>query len=175
VHDFLRAYYHFKSADWRGNNPFPLTAFSSTELAKLPGYYVMDLHKDMAAQVAPEMPSPAQIAACAWLTEDDMRVYSSEYARTGFQGGLQAYRVGTDPASGDELRLFAGRTIDVPACFIGGANDWGVHQRAGRLERMQNVACTDLRGVHLVAGAGHWVQQEQPTEVSALLLQFLGV
>jgi pimeloyl-ACP methyl ester carboxylesterase len=26
---------------------------------------------------------------------------------------------------------------------------------------------------HLVDGAGHWVQQEQPAEVSRLLLQFL--
>ena len=28
-------------------------------------------------------------------------------------------------------------------------------------------------GCHLVDGAGHWVQQEQPAEVSRLLLQFL--
>jgi hypothetical protein len=28
-------------------------------------------------------------------------------------------------------------------------------------------------GCHLVDGAGHWVQQEQPGEVSRLLVQFL--
>jgi len=28
-------------------------------------------------------------------------------------------------------------------------------------------------GCHLVEGAGHWVQQEQPAEVSRLLLGFL--
>jgi pimeloyl-ACP methyl ester carboxylesterase len=28
-------------------------------------------------------------------------------------------------------------------------------------------------GVHLVDGAGHWVQQEQPVEVSRLLVQFV--
>jgi pimeloyl-ACP methyl ester carboxylesterase len=28
-------------------------------------------------------------------------------------------------------------------------------------------------GVHLVDGAGHWVQQEQPDEVNRLLRQFL--
>jgi pimeloyl-ACP methyl ester carboxylesterase len=38
---------------------------------------------------------------------------------------------------------------------------------------MQTSACTRMLGVHLVEGAGHWVQQEQPGEVSRLLLQFL--
>jgi pimeloyl-ACP methyl ester carboxylesterase len=28
-------------------------------------------------------------------------------------------------------------------------------------------------GFHLVDGAGHWVQQEQPEQVSRLLIQFL--
>jgi pimeloyl-ACP methyl ester carboxylesterase len=30
-----------------------------------------------------------------------------------------------------------------------------------------------MLGCHLVVGAGHWVQQEQPAEVSRLLLAFL--
>jgi pimeloyl-ACP methyl ester carboxylesterase len=30
-----------------------------------------------------------------------------------------------------------------------------------------------MRGCHLVDGAGHWVQQEQPEAVSRLLLNFL--
>jgi pimeloyl-ACP methyl ester carboxylesterase len=38
---------------------------------------------------------------------------------------------------------------------------------------MEKAACTDMRGVHLIEGAGHWVQQEQPAEVSRLLLEFL--
>jgi pimeloyl-ACP methyl ester carboxylesterase len=38
---------------------------------------------------------------------------------------------------------------------------------------MQESACADMRGCHLIEGAGHWVQQEQPDEVNRLLLQFL--
>ena len=63
VHDFLRAYYHHKSADWKDNQPYPLKSWTADEIAKLPTYYVMDLAKDMAATVAEEMPSAAEIAA----------------------------------------------------------------------------------------------------------------
>src|SRR6185503_6630559 len=66
VHAFLRAYYHMKSADWTPNDPHPLAARTATEWAKLPRYYVMDLDKGMAEQVAADMPAPAQIAANRW-------------------------------------------------------------------------------------------------------------
>jgi pimeloyl-ACP methyl ester carboxylesterase len=172
VHDFLRAYYHHKSADWPGNKPYPLESWTAGELAKLPTYYVMDRDRTMAETVAEEMPSAEQVAACRWLTDRELDFYSSEYARTGFQGGLQWYRCGTSGAFTAELETFSGRSIDVPSCFISGKQDWGVHQRPGAMQAMQSTACTDLRGCHLIDGAGHWVQQEQPEQVNRLLLQF---
>jgi pimeloyl-ACP methyl ester carboxylesterase len=172
VHAFLRAYFHYKSADWSGNKPFRLSSWTAEELAKMPTYYIMDLDKDMAATVAPEMPSGAQIAACAWLPEGELAVYSAEYERTGFQGGLQWYRCRTQGANAD-LEVFAGRTIDVPSLFVAGASDWGIYQSPGAIERMQSSACTRMLGCHLVDGAGHWVQQEQPGRVSELLIDFL--
>jgi hypothetical protein len=51
---------------------------------------------------------------------------------------------------------------------------WGVYQNPGTFEKMQTTACNDWRGASLVDGAGHLVQQEQPEEVSRLLLQFIG-
>ncbi len=173
VHDFLRAYYHFKSADWPGNRPVRLAAWRADELAKLPTYYVMPLGEGMARTVAPEMPSPSAIANCRWLPDEELRVYSSEYARTGFQGGLQWYRCATADRFNAELSLFAGRAIDVPACFIAGAADWGIHQKPGALEAMRMIACTRMTGVHLVEGAGHWVQQEQPQATVEHLLEFI--
>ena len=173
VHAFLRAYYHAKSADWPGNAPHPLAANTPAEFAKLPRYYVMDKDKGMADQVAADMPSAQQIAACPWLPDRELAVYAAEYGRTGFQGGLQSYRVGRTPRLSAELQLFAGRTIDVPAMFVSGRRDWGVFQRAGSYDAMQKTACTKFRGAHLLEGAGHWVQQEQPGQVSELLLRFL--
>ena len=173
IHAFLRAYYHVKSADWKANLPHRLESWSARELAKLPRYYTMDLGKGMAETVAPDMPAPGEIDACDWLTEEELGVYSAEYSRTGFQGGLQWYRCRTTGAFNPELQLFAGRTIDVPACFIAGSGDWGVWQKPGDLEKMQGSACTQMRGCHFIDGAGHWVQQEKPQEVNRLLAQFL--
>ena len=135
LHAFLRAYYHYKSADWKENKPHPLKARTAEEMAKMPTYYVMDRDKGMAETVAPFMPSAAEIAACKWLTDDELGVYATEYARTGFTGALQGYRVrrGTDPKSIAELRTFSGRTIDVPSCFIAGKSDWGTYQTPGRV------------------------------------------
>jgi pimeloyl-ACP methyl ester carboxylesterase len=169
VHDFLRAYYHMKSADWKQNHPGPLQGRTATEWAKMPRYYVMDLNKGMAETVAAEMPTAAEIAANKWLPDAELKVYSGEFGRTGFQGGLNGYRSG---AGDTDTQTFAGLTIDVPAMFIGGKSDWGVYQNPGAVERLPTL-CTKYKGTHLVDGAGHWVQQEQPAEVAKLVIDFI--
>ncbi|MCH2463330.1 MAG: alpha/beta hydrolase [Gemmatimonadetes bacterium] len=168
---FIRGYYHYKSADWTDNKPFRLASRTAAEMAQMPTYYIMDLADGMAETVAKNMPTAAQIAANTWLPDNELQVYVEEYGRTGFQGGLNHYRSGGLGAQ--EQQLFAGRTIDQPSLFIAGASDWGSYQSPGALERMQNEACTDMRAVHMVEGAGHWVQQEQPEETSRLLIEFL--
>ena len=173
VHDFLRAYFHYKSADWTDNKPFPLKSWSAEELAKLPTYYIMDRDQTMAQTVAPHMPSPEAIAVCNWLPDAELAVYSREYARTGFQGGLNWYRCRTGGIDIAELQLFSGRTMDIPSLFIAGRSDWGIYQAPGAIDRMQNEVCTRMLGCHLVEGAGHWAQQEQPERVAELLLDFL--
>jgi len=174
VHDFMRAYYHHKSADWKQNQPFPLKAWTAAELEKMPTYYVMDLNENMAQTVAHEMPSASEIAANKWLPDDELAVYAEEYGRNGYQGGLQWYRCMTGGGNTAELRLYAGRTIDVPSCFIAGKSDWGIYQRpGGDMIHMQKHAVTNMLGCHLIEGAGHWVQQEQPEALSELLLAFL--
>ena len=174
VHAFMRAYYHHKSADWKQNQPFPLRSWTASELEKMPTYYIMELNEGMAESVAKEMPSASEIAANKWLPDNELAVYAAEYGRNGYQGGLQWYRCTTSGRNAAELQLFSGRTVDVPSCFIAGKSDWGIYQRpGGDMIKMQKDALTNMLGCHLVDGAGHWVQQEQPQRVSELLLQFL--
>jgi pimeloyl-ACP methyl ester carboxylesterase len=173
LHDFLRAYFHVKSADWPGNRPRPLPDASAATLAELPDYYLMPLGATMPEAVAADMPDAAAISACSWLPDEDLEVYVREFGRTGFQGGLNWYRRATDGSLMADLRLFAGRRIAPPAIFIAGAADWGVHQSPGAFDAMRTRACADFRGATLIEGAGHWVQIERPEAVTAALLDFI--
>ncbi len=170
LHNFLRAYYHNKSADWQQNKPFALADWSAQSLAQLPTYYVMDADTGMAETVAPFMPAAEAIARCHWLSDEELGVYSQAFSQTGFQGGLNWYRCATSADYTAEMQLFADVPIRVPAVFIAGASDWGIYQKPGEFERMQDHACTDMRHIGIIDGAGHWVQQEQPAAVVEMLL-----
>ena len=174
LHDFLRAYFHVKSADWPGNHPHPLTTGSAAELATLPTYYIMDRDKGMAATVAADLPSPSQVTANTWLPDPELDVYVRAFQRTGFQGALNWFRCHTGPIGRTEIELFSGRAIEVPALFVSGAADWGTYRKPGALERMRTTTCLRMTGVELIEGAGHWVQQERPEHFNAALLAFLG-
>ena len=52
----------------------------------------MDRGETMAETVALAMPSPPKSRRAIGCTEEELAVYSGEYARTGFQGGLNGYR-----------------------------------------------------------------------------------
>ncbi|ESZ95237.1 epoxide hydrolase [Sclerotinia borealis F-4128] len=173
---FLRGYFYLKSADWRENLPHTLKSWSASELQQLPHYYVMPLNSSMREVVQQQMnkedASEVQKRMSKWMTDEDLAVYANEFARTGFQGMLNWYRVNTDPQWMKDVELFAGRKIDVPLLFIGGKRDWGTYQEPGVVENMNDV-CTKLRGIELVDAAGHWVQQEQPEKVVELVAKFL--
>jgi pimeloyl-ACP methyl ester carboxylesterase len=106
----------------------------------------------------------------AWLTEEDLDFYASEFEKTGFRGALNRYRnVDRDWL---DLQPWRRRPITVPSLFIGGELDgptiWG--RRA--IERFSETM-PELRGSHILPGCGHWVQQERADEVNALLLGWL--
>jgi pimeloyl-ACP methyl ester carboxylesterase len=111
---------------------------------------------------------PVQLPA--WLTEDDVQHYVDGLTRTGFFGGVSWYRnINAIPAI---LAPFLGRTVHQPAFYIGGDTDMIAGNTPDSIEAMR-LALPDLRHCELLPGAGHWIQQERPTEVTAALLQFL--
>ncbi|KAL9086818.1 MAG: hypothetical protein Q9165_006965 [Trypethelium subeluteriae] len=174
---FLRGYIHLKSAAWPPNNPHPLGGWTAAALAEMPDYYIMPLHSTMAEVVSHHMsavPAADAHASEAWFSDEELDVYVQEWSRTGFQGGLNWYRSGTDPKLAADVALFAGKKIEVPSVFVSGARDWGNAQQPGALEAMEDgSSCSDFRGVRLVEGAGHWPQQEQPQRVVEEILRFL--
>jgi pimeloyl-ACP methyl ester carboxylesterase len=176
VHQFLREYFHLKSADWEGNKPAPLKGWDASELAKLPYYYVMPLQSGMAESVqismAKEDAATVSKLGQRWLSDEDLSVYSDSWKRTGFQGGLNWYRVVTNPNIMKDVELFAGIKIDVPSLFVSGKQDWGTYQEPGVVHKMHEV-CSEFQGVELIDGAGHWVQQEQPEKLVEILAKFL--
>ena len=171
LRQFLRGYFYLKSADWHGNNPRPLEAWTAEELAKMPLYYIMPLNSGMRESVEKELDDGVDRSQ-RWLPDAELDVYVQEYERTGFQGGLNWYRVQTDPLRLRDLDMFAGKKIEVPCLFIAGTKDWGTYQEPGVIEKMASV-CTDFRGVKLIEGAGHWVQQEQPEETLQAIIEFI--
>jgi pimeloyl-ACP methyl ester carboxylesterase len=109
-----------------------------------------------------EPPRPA-----FWSEEDEAR-YVAAFARSGFAGGLNWYRnidrnwLLTEPVGE--------RRIEQPALFITGARD--PVRRFMPAEAMEGWV-PGLRGVIVIEGAGHWVQQQAPAAVNAALLPFL--
>ncbi len=112
------------------------------------------------------LPEPGRLPD--WLTQDDLDHYVSVFERTGFTGGLNWYR-NFDRNWALTADLAEAR-IEMPALFIAGARDPVI--RMIPPDRMES-SLPDLRGSVIMAGAGHWIQQERPHEVNAALIGFL--
>ncbi|CEJ60195.1 hypothetical protein PMG11_08779 [Penicillium brasilianum] len=178
MHRFLRGYFHLKSGSWPGNQPHPLKSWTADEIVQMPGYYIMPLEATMPETVERDMkdePTRGQ-SSHSWLPDDELAVYAGEYVRTGFQGGLNWYRVRTAP-DGRYTRdydTFAGKKIECPCAFVSGKQDWGIYQEPGALEKMTSGAvCSDFRILRLLDGIGHWVPQESPNEVVQTILELV--
>ena len=173
LRSFIRTYYYYKSADWAQNNPFKLESWIASELEKMPTYYIMDLNEDMPETVSKVMPPNSYINSCEWLNEEDLTVYEIEYNRTGFQGGLNWYRAAVTSGNKKELNPYSGSKIHIPALFIAGKQDWGPYQIPGALGAMQCEIADQKIPTEFIDHAGHWVQQENPSEVLRIIIKFL--
>lgn len=103
-----------------------------------------------------------------WISEQDFGTYVDEFTRNGFTGPLNWYRcfdrnweLTADPPA---------PTIEVPALFLGGAADATLAYTPRH--RAREVVTGAYREV-MIDGAGHWLTEECPDEVTRELLRFL--
>lgn len=120
-------------------------------------------------QLRERLQTPAE-GEMAWLTADDFAYYLGEFQRTGLTGGLNRYRnIDRDWA---ELAPWRFAPITVPALFIGGELDGPTQLGRRAIERFDQTLPRLVRS-EILAGCGHWTQQERPDDVNAILLDFL--
>jgi pimeloyl-ACP methyl ester carboxylesterase len=106
----------------------------------------------------------------AWVTESDIDVYVKEYARSGFHGPLAWWR---NIDRGWELMApFAGAAVTVPALYMAGDHDFVAAVFSQDIAK-QSALVPKLRPPIMLAGCGHWTQQERAAEVSAAMIDFL--
>lgn len=107
-----------------------------------------------------------------WLADGHFDHLVEAFAASGFRGGLNWYRNVT--RNWRLTSVWRGEPIRVPALFIVGEKD-GVMRFPASKAQIEAYPRTlpDCRGVHVIPGVGHWVQQEAAEEVSRLLAGFL--
>lgn len=118
----------------------------------------------------PDIPLP-----WPWLSEADMDYYVSEYESAGkdsaFTGGLSSYRV--SDINWELEKPYRDRDVEIPACFITGTEDPVLKLMANDALTIMQNRVSDLRGLHMIEGAGHFVQQEQAEQFNQALLAFI--
>ena len=108
----------------------------------------------------------------AWLSEADIDFYAGEFKRSGFRGPLNYYR--NIDRNWELTAAFAGVNVTVPALYVAGDRDMVV-SFPGTAELLANLKqfVPALRDIQMLAGCGHWTQQERASEVSTAIIDFV--
>jgi pimeloyl-ACP methyl ester carboxylesterase len=104
-----------------------------------------------------------------WLTEEDLDMYTSQFLRTGFRGGLNWYR--NMDRNWELLAAYSGAQITQPTLFLRGDSDPSLAHASSQLER-QTRFVPQLRE-QIFSGCGHWIQQERAAQVNEAMISFL--
>ncbi|WP_142280559.1 alpha/beta fold hydrolase [Mycobacterium saskatchewanense] len=112
------------------------------------------------------LPEPERLPD--WLSQEELDHYIAEFSRTGFTGGLNWYR--NFDRNWETTAELDGVKIAVPSLFVAGTADPVLGFT--RADRAAEVISGAYRQA-MIDGAGHWLQQERPNEVNAILLEFL--
>lgn len=105
-----------------------------------------------------------------WLTESDLDVFVKSFEVSGFRGSLNWYR--NFDRMWELTRFLCGARIHQPSLFAVGSLDVTMAMYRAQYEAMAETM-PGLRKSVVMPDVGHWIQQERPAEINALLLKFL--
>ena len=116
--------------------------------------------------------APAPETLPAWLTDADIDYRAAQFARTGFTGALNWYRM--IERSWELMAPWTGARVQPRALYIASdrADVLNFPGTPNALPHLRDFS-PNLKDSLLLAGAGHWVQLERAEEVKAGLLEFL--
>lgn len=116
------------------------------------------------------LPDPQPVP---WLSAADLDYYESEFRASGFRGPLNRYR--NHERDYEWLKAMQGKQLEQPCLFIGGTRDPATTLFGAVADpvAMMRMFAPKVEG-HVLAGVGHWTQQERPDAVNTLLIDWLG-
>ncbi|KAF8667743.1 hypothetical protein HU200_052653 [Digitaria exilis] len=115
-----------------------------------------------------------QVPLPSWLTEENLKYYTSEFEKTGFTGGLNYYRALNK--TWELTSSWTSAEINVPAKFIIGDLDLTYHTpgiqdfiHKGGFKKFVPL----LDDVVVMKDVGHFINEEKPKEVSEHIINYI--
>jgi len=115
--------------------------------------------------LAPPPPGPL-----SFMTDAALDAYANQFRKGGFFGPLSWYRNWN--ANEAQARAYGDQRIRQPLGFLCGDKEIVLLMFDNGIERQREI-CDDIRMERILPGAGHWIQQERPVEVSNALIEFI--
>ena len=106
-----------------------------------------------------------------WLSEADLDVFTGEFERAGFRGGLNWYR--NIDRNWELMAAFNGKLVTPPSLFVSGDRDLVVSLMGPNWREQMQQAAPNLRDAVMIPGVGHWTQQEAAEAVNEAMIAFL--
>ena len=112
----------------------------------------------------------APVTPLPFMSDGELARYAAAFDAGGWQGPLNWYRNFDQNAA--DARALGDSTIHQPSAFLAGALEPVLMFWPGQLESMRRL-CPALHAETTIPAAGHWIQQEAPTETNAALVSFV--
>ncbi|KAJ4722137.1 Epoxide hydrolase-2 [Melia azedarach] len=118
-------------------------------------------------------PPDFQITLPSWLSEEDIKYYTSKFEKKGFTGGINYYR--NIDLNRELMAPWAGSKVKIPVKFILGDLDL-TYYMPGTKEYIHDGGFKRdvpfLEDVVIMEGVGHFINQEKGDEISKHIYDF---